>query len=160
MQVKTMIRRPLFGLFLSTFSVPVVSFSTILLGRHWTSMREPQLHKSVALHGLFLRPALNPKLRPFSCNKQILKMATTVLEFGVDTPAKAPNTGIFIVSLLDYDFGPDAITTYACCCSCFCWEERSLAKRQTFVASWRGTSYVHWTASLFGFVHSAEILQK
>ncbi len=96
MQAKIIIRRPLFGLIFSTLSVPAVSFSTTLLGRHWAPVREPQLNTRVALHGMFLRPALNPKLRPFSCNKQILKMATTVLEFGVATPTKAPNTGIFI----------------------------------------------------------------
>ena len=141
-----MISRPLFGLFFSTFSVPAVSFSVALIGRNWAPIIEPQLHNRVPLYGMSLWPALKPKLRPFSCNKQILKMATTVLEFGVATPAKAPNTGNFIRSHLRDVNVMHVVATSIYWCSCFCREERSLAKRQTLAATWRGTSNVHCRA--------------
>jgi hypothetical protein len=140
-----MMSRPLVGLFFSAFSVsPAASFSATLLARPWMPLRDPVISQDrLAMRGLSYRPALNPKFRPFSSNKQVLKMATTELDFGIEIPVKAPNTGIFVQPRL---FGHgmvifmwyDRSRCLFLVCSCFCWEEGNLAKRQAFVASWRG----------------------
>ena len=92
--------RPLFYICFSILSVPSVTpFHVNHLGRPWAPKREPATSPRLRALGFVPKPGLNQAFRLFSIGKQVLKMATTRLEFGVEAPVKIPNTGIILLIL-------------------------------------------------------------
>jgi hypothetical protein len=108
--------RPLFCMCFSIVSLPLTaSFSVQHIGRSWVqrSISEVTTPRINSLR-LPFRSALNPVFRRFSCHKQVLSMATTRLEFGVE-PAKVPATGSTFATTLSIVF----YSFRALLCSCF-----------------------------------------
>ena len=94
----------LFYMCFSIVSFPsATSFSFPHLGRPWVPMRESVTSPRIAL-GLSTRDfgrfrLLNQAFRPFSFHKQVFRMATTRLEFGVEKPTKIPSTGLIEIEI-------------------------------------------------------------